>query len=246
MRTSSLLTALVMAVGLIFVTWSLVQQPGRAAAESRQTIGSDTRALLQTLPAVEDVVTGIGQSDAPDLTLSTQRVLEAESAARQLFADAGSQAGPRRDAAVSAAGGVLEATSRTNQLLAYRLSAERMLVPPVLPSAPDETDLPSATEAVAGWRAEIETGVADLAQEVLPDHLRGLEAWLGSLDTWQGQYLDAIRQEDPQAMEATVADLESQILELRQTLLDELAEEGGHLRVRIADARQEAERLLGD
>lgn len=246
MRTSSLLTALIVMVGLVFLTWSLVQRPGRAAEESLQAMASDTRVLLQTLPAVEEVVTGIGQPDAPDLTLSTERVLDAESAARQLFADAGSQSGPRRDAAVSAAGGVLEATSRVNQLLAYRLSAERLLVPPVLPSSPGETDLPSATEAVAGWRAEIETGVSDLAPEVLPDHRNGLEQWLGSLDAWQSQYLDAIRQEDSPATGSAVADLESQILDLRQTLLDELAEEGGDLRVQIADARQAAERLLGD
>lgn len=245
-RTSSLLVALVVAIGLISVTWSLVQRPGRAAEESLHTMGSDTEALLQTLPAVEEVVAGIGQPDAPDLTLSTERVLEAESAARRVFADAGSQTGPRRDAAVSAAGGVLEATSRVNQLLAYRLSAERLLVPPALPPNPGETDLPSATEAVAGWRAEIETGVADLAPEVLPDHRSGLQEWLGSLDGWQSTYLDAIRQEDGQATRASVADLESQILNLRQALLDELAEEGGDLRVQIADARQEAERLLGD
>lgn len=245
MRMSSVFLALTVAVGLAFLLFSALQRPQRAAEESLQAISSDSRALLGTLPAVEEVVTSLGNPDSPDLTLSTERVLEAEAAARQLFTDAGSESGSRRDAAVSAAGSVLEATGRINRLLAYRLAAERMLVVPALPSDPAETDLPSATEAVAGWRAEIETSVSDLAPEVLPDHRNGLAGWLESLDTWQSQYLDALRQEDAQATRVALADLDSQIRGLRQDLLDDLAEAGGELRADLAGARRQAERLLG-
>lgn len=245
-RMSTLLTALVALVGLVFVSWSLVQRSDRAAEESLQNIGADTREFLRTLPAVEEIVSGIGNPDPPDLTLSTERILDAESSARQLFADAGAQEGSRRDQAVAAAGGVLEATGRANQLLAYRLAAERMLVVPSLPSDPAATDLPSATEAVAGWRAEIETEIDELAPDVLAGYQSALEEWLRSLDAWQGQYLDAVRQEDRQATGEAVAELEAQIVELRQGLLDELAQAGGELRSEIADARRQAERLLGE
>lgn len=245
-RLSTLLAAGAALLGLIFVTWSLIQRPGRMAEESLQTLGSHTAVLLETLTPVEEIVSRIGNPEPPDLSLSTQVVLDAESAARQVFTDAGSHSDQRRDVAVAAAGGVLDATRRTNQLLAYRLATERTLEAPALPSSLEETDLPLATEAVAGWRAEIETAVEDLAPEVLPDHRSALDDWLGSLDTWQVEYLDAIRLEDGAAMREALEDLESQILGLRQTLLDQLAEAGGEIRAQVADSRQAAERLLAD
>lgn len=244
-RLSTLTAALATVVGLVFVGVSLLQRPGRVAEESRETLATDTVALIESLTLVEEVVRGIGNADPPDLSVSTERVLKAESAARELFTDAGEHSDQFRDTAVSAAGAVLDATRRTNQLLAYRLATERSLVVPPLPSSVSETDLPSATEAVAGWRAEIETAVADLAPDVLPHHHGALTEWLGTLDRWQTRYLDSIRQEDNGALGEALADLESQIGGLRRILLDELAEAGGELRSQLAEARKEAERLVG-
>lgn len=244
-RTSTLLIGLTVAATLGFLLFTAVQRPGRAAQESSEAISSDARSLLAALPAIEEVAGGIGNAEPPDLTSSTARVLDAEAAARELFGDAGRASGPGREAAVSAAGSVLEATGRMNRLLAYRLAVERALVAPTLASDPAQTDLPSATEAVASWRAEIEISISELAPEVLPDHRDRLEAWLESLDIWQAGYLDALRQEDPRATRAAVEDLDSQIGDLHTGLLDDLAGAGGELRAELADARREAERLLG-
>lgn len=245
-RLSSMGTGGLIGVILFTLVVLAVQRPGRVAEESLGMMRADAAALLESLPPLEAVVISIGRSDVPDLSASTAATLAAESAARALFADAGGLIDETRDDTVTAASGMLEVTSRTNRLIAYRLAAESAFIRPSLPTAPDETDLPSATEAVASWRAEVETSLGDLASDVLPEHRATIDEWLGTLGTWQTTYLDTLRQADAVTMAAAVEDLEGQIARLHEELLAELADAGGDLLSQLADSRRTVERLLRD
>lgn len=243
-RVSSLGIAMVVGGVLLALMLFLVQRPERLAEESISTLRTDARAVMETLAPLEALVTSMGNSQPPDLAATTATALEAESAARALFTDARSLSGPDRDGAVAAAGGVLEVTSRTNRLIAYRLSTENALVPPSLPVSAEDTDLPSATEAVTSWRADVETGLAELGTEVLPNHRVSLEDWLASLGSWQTRYLDAVRAGDGAAMTATIEGLVAEMESLEAGLLEELAAAGGELLAELADSRKALERLL--
>ncbi|MFP3915761.1 MAG: hypothetical protein ACLFWM_12860 [Actinomycetota bacterium] len=245
-RLSAVVAALTATVVLVALLAAAIQRPAREERESLASLRADTAVLREALSPLEEVAAGLGSEEAPDLSASTERVLAAERAARGVFTGAGALADPPREAAAALAGDVMEVTGRANRLLAYRLAAGRALTLPDLPIAPTGADLPATTEAVAGWRAEIETAVEDLAPDVLPDHHSGVVAWLDTLDDWQSEYLDALRQENGEAMAGAVADLESGIREQRMALLDELAEAGGDLRGVVSDARQAAEGLLAD
>lgn len=245
-RLSSIGLWATVALVMSALAWYLIGRPAQVAEESLVTLRGEAAALIDTLPPLEALVAAIGNRQAPNLSSSTGVVLEAESAARSVFERAGTLEGEARDMGISAASSVLEATARVNRLLAYRLAAEEALVAPNLPSAPDETDLPSATEAVTAWRAEVETAVAGLPSGVVRPHFEELEAWLGGLDEWQAAYMDGIRQENAAAIQAAIGDLNNQIQDLADSLLAQLEEGGGELVTQIADARATLEALLGD
>lgn len=246
-RASTLVIAAVAAVILAVVIHDLTQRPAEQAERSVQELRADTAVLLAGIEPLRSLATALGAPPAPDLMESTEVVLSAESAARAVFSDAGSVAedatSMRRDA-VEGAGGVLDATSTLNRLVAYRLTAERILIDPILPRDPAATTVIEATEAVASWRAGIEETLRELPSDVLPDHRMALEEWRESLEGWQVAYLDAVREEDVATM---VQELDAQmdaISGLHARLLADLQARGDDLDRVLAEAEDSLRRLI--
>lgn len=247
MRFSSMAAGVAAAVLLAVLAWSLSERPARVAEESTDLIRQHATELNQALPALVNLVSTLGEAEAPGLAISTAASMEAEGAARALFADAGrltQDSEVAREAAVAAASSVLDATGRVNRLVAYRLATENTLVPPDLPTAPKPADLPAVTELVTGWRAGVESSLAEAAPTVLPDHRAAMEDWVGSLGDWQTRYLDAVRLGETEGVAAETRQVRQEIETLRRALLESLGAAGGELHLQLVDVETSVRRLL--
>lgn len=223
---SLLLSALVSAL-LWFV---LNRGPQLEAAADAALVES----AAETSEAVSDLIVvaeNVGTDEAPDLTEASATILTAESAARELFTRAGDldAADPRRDETVDATSRVLDASGRTSRLLAYRLAAERILVPPSVPTDLQATELAAATEAVTAWRADVEAALEELPGDTLPAHRRQVAQWVDGLAEWQTRYLDGVREGDSVAVAAAVTDETASVRRLEEGLLARLGRAGGEV-----------------
>jgi len=246
-RVSSIAAAVVGVVIVALMAWTLSERPTRLAEESTGLVRGDAVALKQSLPPLANLVSTLGEAEAPGLAVSTAASMEAETAARTLFTDAGrlpDDGDPRREAAVAAASTVLDVTGEVNRLVAYRLATENGLIPPELPMAPRPADLPAVTQLVTGWRANVESAMADVAPTVLPDHRASVESWVASLAEWQTRYLDAVRLNESDEISAAARELREQIETLERTLLKSVAAAGGELHLQLVAAEKALDRLL--
>jgi hypothetical protein len=248
LRTSSVLIAVVAVVGLTMLIWSALQRPGQRAQESAAAVEASAAGLAETLPPLSEMALQVGAPEAPDLSDATAVALAAEGEARTLFTGAGelSETGDAlRETAVSSASAVLDATSGLNRLVAYRLTAESVLVAPALPSDPSPSELPEVTATVADWRAEVSTAVEELPADVLPENRAGLEGWVAGLEEWQQQYLDAVREGDIGAVQAAETRLRGDIGDLIEGMRSALSEAGAAIAAQVDTAGAELAALLG-
>lgn len=247
LRTSSILLALVAVVGLSVVSWSALQRPGQQAQESATAVRVAAAALAETLAPLREMARQVGAPEAPDLSAATAVALAAEAEARALFTGAGElpeTGDSRRDAAVSAASAVLDASSGLNRLVAYRLTAESVLVAPSLPADPTPAELPDVTATVAEWRAEVSTAVEELPAEVLPDNRAGLEGWVAGLEQWQQEYLDAVREDDAGSAAAAESRLRDDIGSLIADMQLALGDAGESIAAQVDVAESDLAVLL--
>lgn len=244
LRTSSTLGAVVIGLVLSILAWTLLQRPGQMAAESRAAIHGSAAALEATLDPLRELALTLGGGVAPDLAASSATTLEAEAEARALFTAAGDL--PESDeelraAVVGAASAVLDATARINRLVAYRVTAEGLLLAPDLPAEAGPDRLPELTGLVAEWRAGLASGVDDLPEAVLPQHRAELEGWVAGLESWQAEYLDAVREQEAETVAAAADAIRADLVVLHDSLLAQLERAGNE----IAGEVEEAERALG-
>lgn len=248
LRTSSIFIALVAVVGLSIVIWSALQRPGQQAEESAAAVRASATSLAESLPPLREMARQVGAPEAPDLSAATAVALAAEAEARALFTGAGALAetgDSMRESAVSAASSVLDASSGLNRLVAYRLTAESVLVAPSLPAEPTSAELPEVTAVVADWRAEVSTAVEELPADVLPENRAGLEGWVAGLEQWQQEYLDAVREGDAGSAAAAETGLKDDIGDLIAGMRSALADAGESIDAQIGAAEAELAVLLG-
>lgn len=248
LRTSSTLIALVAVVGISLLAWSALQRPGQQAQASAAAVQGSATGLAENLAPLSQVAMEIGAPDAPDLAGATAVGLAAESQARTLFTEAGAlpESGDvMRQAAVNAASAILDASSGLNRLVAYRLTAESVLVAPALPSGPAASELPEVTAIVAEWRAEVTAAVDELPAEVLPENRAGLEGWVAGLQGWQQEYLDAVREGDTGGVVATEQRLRGDIADLIEGMRRALSDAGAAIAEQVDGAEADLAVLLG-
>lgn len=248
LSVTTILGVLAVAALMSAALWWLIEQPRHVETRLRATVTADAAVLRSTIEPLATLALSLDAGNSPDLSSSTATVFTAEAAARRLFADAADvvdSADVSRQAAVEAAGSVLDASTRLSRLIAYRLVAERVLLPPELPIEATPADIGVATEAVAVWRSEVSATLADLPADVLADHATRLAAWDGELQAWQEGYLDAVLLEQPAAVAAAVAAQTDRISGLRMDLLDRLNTAGEALATDLEGAGSHLDSLLG-
>lgn len=238
--------AIVLVVGLL--GWLTLQRPGQVAEEALVTLRADVRSLDASIPPLRELALSLAADEAPDLAEAAEIALTAEGEARKAFTGAGELGADReaeREAAVAGASDILDASSRINRLVAYRLTAESALVEPGLPDTAD-VDLTAATGSVAEWRSGVESTLGELPAAVLPDHRSALTDWMAGLEGWQQRYLDAVREENGEAVRSALEGLQGEIRVLRADLLGDLAGAGEEIAAQIDQASVALAPLLSD
>lgn len=245
-RTATIVASMLLAAIVGALLWFVTKRPAQIDSQARAEFAAATRDVMGTIEPLADLAGALGDAQPPDLVSSTGSILAAESAAREMFSTAGALPSAEadtsvREAAVGVSGTILDATGGLSKLVAFRLTAERILSPPVVPTDPEATDLADATEQVAAWRADVDSGIDELPSGVLTDFYGRLEAWHQQLQGWQEGYLDAVRQGDAEAARSAVHDQGSLVEGLRQDMKANLATRG----TEIAGTLRQSSTLIG-
>lgn len=247
LSTTVIVTSLVLSALVSGVLWFALQRGPRMEAAVGSALERATTQVSDSVGELAEVSRSLGASDAPDLSAASAAILQAEDDARGLFTRAGEldEDDPRRATAVASAGTILDSASRASRLLAYRLAAEQVLVPPVLPSDPSATDLATATEEATAWRADVESSLEELPTATLGEHRELMGAWARGLESWQVTYLDAVREGDTVGMASAITSESAEIAKLHTDLLERLERAGDELGHELDEARSMLQRLLG-
>lgn len=237
-------------VAVVFLIWFFGARPAAEAEALAADVVSDALALESTLDPLRAVAITLGDETGPDLVGAATASLATEEAGRALFSrsadlDDDGEAGAIRAAATSAAGEAMEAATSVSRLSAYRLSAERALVLPALPSSPTADDITEVTQIIADWRSSVNEVVADLPSGLLAGTTGRLEEWRVSLQTWQEAYLDGLRQDDTVAMAAAVTQQDTVVRQLRTGLIEDVDAAAAVTLRQIESAADGLESLVG-
>ena len=95
--------------------------------------------------------------------------------------------------------------------LAYRGALEPMLVAPALETDPTLTDMATATLEFSKWRSEFDNVRSALPEGVAATVTFALDEFSADLESRQGTYLDAIRNDDRAGAETALQSLESDL-----------------------------------
>lgn len=247
-RMLAVVAGLLAAIAVLGLTWFLVQRPSQIAEESLGSLRVEANTLMETMPALRTLALTVGEDDAPDLAAASDITLTAESAARSVFTGAGDIDASEavREAAVGGASRVLDATSRINRLVAFRLTAEDALIAPDLPPTPTVDDLSQVTEDVAAWRSGVVAGLDSLPATALESTREQIDTWVAAFDTWQVDYLDAVREGDTNLTRSLRSSQEEQIAALRSRLREDLSTAGQEIARELDDASEMLAALIGE
>lgn len=245
-RTATIVASMLLAAIAGALLWFVTKRPAQIDSQARANFATVASDVADTIGPLTALARSLGDVQPPDLVSSTATILAAESAARDMFTASGALPADEvdssvKESAVAVSGSVLDATGGLSKLVAFRLTAERVLAPPVVPTEPDATDLADATEQVAAWRADVDSGINQLPSGVLTAFYQRLEAWQQGLQSWQESYLDAVRQGDGAAAGLAVEDQATRIAGLRREMKAELGRRG----TEIADTLVQASSLIG-
>lgn len=244
-RTATIVVSMFVAAIVGALVWFVAQRPAQIDSQARAAFGAASRAVRGTLEPLAALAGSLGDDQPPDLVSSTATILAAESAARALFSAAGGLPPDEayaavKEEAVGASGTILDATTDLSKLVAFRLTAERVLSPPMVAADPAATDLAGATEEVAHWRADLDSGINELPSGVLTNFSGRIESWQRDLQKWQETYLDGLRQGDAAATHSAVDDQTARIEGLQREMKSELARRGAE----IADSVEQTSALI--
>ena len=240
---SSMLLVLVVGLG---AAW-LALRPAENAETSVALVSDRAAALESALTGLAEV----GEQVSADPTPTGENaaaLFAVDEAARGLFDASGalppSQA-DTRDAASDVAGLSLDAARRVRDALALRGVVESLVVPPVLESDPAMTDLGGATLAFTEWRAGFEVASEAIPEGLSADVAAAVDSFAGALDQIQAKYADAIRLNDSPGARSAVAELETGLGAIRESMMSAVAESTASLESDLARAQYLIEHLLG-
>jgi hypothetical protein len=224
----------------------LYQRSDAAAAASAAAVADQATELSAAL----DDVSAIGaQLAAPEvaINLAATDLFDVDQAARGLFDASGALPGSEtatRSIATAAASLSFDVSRQLRDGLAYRGAIEPILLAPALETDPEFTDLATAALDFSEWRAHFDSVRSALPDGVADEVTSSLEEFSSSLETRQGVYLDAIRSKDPQAAEAAIQTLESDLGAIRELMMTTMTDLAGEVDSEVDAARDLIGRLL--
>ena len=222
----------------------LYQQPAAQEAASVATVTSEASELATSLPTLEQFNSDL---TAAEPTAGASALSGLEATARSLFAasaDLGSGQTGMRAAASQASGSTLDAIRLATEARSYRAAVLPMLTPPELETDPELIELDEAARQFGDWQLGFDNVRTALPENILSDVTQQLDILSGDLSTLLGRYVDALREDDPAAVERVMSDLSERLAAVDQLLVSELQAIQARIETRIDEARQALDRIL--
>lgn len=224
----------------------LYQRPAAQEAASVATLTSTASELESALITLEefnrDLIAAEPRAEASALA-------RLEATARSLFAASaglGSGQTEMRTAASQASGSTLDAIRLATEARSYRAAVLPMLAPPELETDPELIELDEAARQFGDWQLGFDNVRTALPESILSDVTQQLDILSGHLSTLLGRYVDALREDDPAAVEGVMSDLSERLAAVDELLESELEEIRARVETRIDEARQALDRILAD
>ena len=224
----------------------LYQRPAAQEAASVATLTADARELQSALPTLERFNTSLVAEDVP---AEVSGLVTLEATARSLFAisaDLESSQIALRTAASQASGSTLDAIRLATEARSYRAAVRPMLTPPQLETDPELIELDEAARRFGDWQLGFDNVRTALPESILSDVTQQLDILSGDLSTLLGRYVDALREDDPAAVERVMTDLSERLAAVDETLQSELGAIQARVETRMDEARQALDRILSD
>ncbi len=202
--------------------------------------------LESALPTLEQFNTGLIATDVPT---ETSGLATLEATARSLFAasaDLGSSQTGLRAAASQASASTLDAIRLATEARSYRAAVLPMLTPPELETDPELIELDEAARQFGDWQLGFDNVRTALPENILSDVTQQLDILSGDLSTLLGRYVDALREDDPPAVERVMSDLSERLAAVDGLLESELGAIQTRVETRIGEARQALDRIVAD
>lgn len=224
----------------------LYQRPAAQEASSVATLTAQASELESALPTLEQFNTDFLATDIP---AETSGLATLEATARSLFAasaDLGSGQTEMRTAASQASGSTLDAIRLATEARSYRAAVLPMLTPPELETDPELIELDEAARQFGDWQLGFDNVRTALPESILSDVSQQLDILSGDLSTLLGRYVDALREDDPAAVERVMTDLSERLTAVDELLESELGAIQARVETRMDEARQALDRILAD
>ncbi|MFP3881381.1 MAG: hypothetical protein ACLFRT_13380 [Actinomycetota bacterium] len=222
----------------------LYQRPAAHEAASVATLISEASQLESGLPTLEQFNIDLVAADIP---AETSGLASLEATARSLFAasaDLGSGQTEMRTAASQASGSTLDAIRLATEARSYQAAVLPVLTPPELETDPELIELDEAARQFGDWQLGFDDVRTALPEAILSDVTQELDILSGDLSTLLGRYVDALREDDPAAVEAVMSDLSERLAAVDALLQSELEEIRARVETRVGEARQALDRIL--
>lgn len=239
-------TILLLVAGAAAAGVWLYQRPAAQEEASMATLTSEASELESALITLEqfngDLIAAEPAAEAPALS-------GLEATARSLFAasaDLGSGQTEMRTAASQASGSTLDAIRLATEARSYRAAVLPMLTPPELETDPELIELDEAARQFGDFQLGFDNVRTALPESILSDVTQQLDILSGDLSTLLGRYVDALRADDPAAVEAVMSDLSERLAAVDELLESELEAIRARVETRIDEARQALGRILTD
>ena len=222
-----LLTVMVLLLGALTAgaVW-LWQRPAIMADSALAAVESAAENLEPELMSLSDIASKLS-APGLDSTEFTDQTRSVDQQARELFNAAGalpSSAAESRTAAADTATSALDASRLIRDAVAYRSTAVQILVPPALETDPELIALDDAVRTFGTWQQNFNEIRSALPDGVMSQVTQELALIAGTLESIQGRYIDALRDDDPDGAAGALGDLADRLRAAEDLLWASLAE----------------------
>lgn len=231
---------------LVAIAWFgywLYQRPIAQQQASLSDVTAQAEELRATLPELQ----GFNDELLDPEAAGDSSLAGVAATARSLF-EASGGLGPTQDgiraASSQASASALDAIGLATETRSYRAAVLPLLDTPGLETDPELIALDEAARRFGDWQLGFDEVLSALPDGVLSDVTEQLDTLSGDLATIMGDYVDALRTDDPTAAEAVLADLGLRLRAIEDELDGTTAEIQTRVDGRISEAIDALGRIL--
>ena len=238
-RWSIVTMVLMMLCGLGALAYWLYQRPAAQAEASLTSLSIEARALRDVLPILEAFSASLSTNEIA----GSNELFDVDTASRALFDASGELSGTGSDlrsSAAQAATSSLDAIRLAGDASAYRLAVTPILVAPELETDPTLIELDQAARDFGDWQLEFDEVRTALPDQIMTETTQQLDILSGDLAGILTRYMDALREDDQDAADVVLDDLNERLAAVLEQMITSLE----NIKSRVTERIDEAQTAL--